>query len=618
MLKLQPKNWKTLIDCAMGKVSADLAIANAQILNVFTGEILSGTVYVKDGFIAHVEYDEKKQIVGATAGGDTTYVDHVEDLSASATSADEEIDANEVYDAQGAYLIPGLIDAHVHIESSMMVPRNFAKAVIPWGTTTILHDPHEIGNVSGVAGVRFMHDSGADLPMRQLLSIPSCVPSVPGYETAGADFQADEIRELAKLDRAVALAEIMDYLAVIGAEDRMMDILNAAREENLYLQAHAPFLSGRDLSAYAAAGIKGDHESRASEEAKEKVRRGMYVDMRDSSMAKNVEACWAGVKDFRYYDHICLCTDDRESEDILTKGHINDVVNQATAAGMHPIDAIRSATYNTAREIGMDRLGAIAPGYVADMLIVDDLKNIAPSTVFFEGNCVAEGGSLTVEIADFDDPELHENTVYLKPLTEEDFVIKAPIENGKIEVNVMTYSSLEFSTTFLQKETVKVENGRIVLSDDDLRFVAVVNRHMGCDDVALHLVRNTGIRHGANASTVSHDSHNLTIVYDTPENALLCAKELERVGGGLTCVLDGKVLDTLELPVAGLMSMLPAEALAKRANEMKQAMRKLGFVEVENPLLRIATLALPVIPEVKMSDRGLIDVNTKTFIPLFA
>lgn len=611
MYKLQPKSWKSLIDCAMGKTSADLAIANARILNVFTGEILPGTVYVKDGYVAHVDYDDTKQVAKASGASDTTYVDDAEE-------EDVEIDAEVVYDAEGDYVIPGLIDAHVHIESSMMIPRNLAKVVIPWGTTTILHDPHEIGNVLGVEGVRFMHDSGEGLPMRQLLSIPSCVPSVPGLETAGADFQADEIRTLAKLERAVGLAEVMDFLAVIGAEDRMMAILEAAREENLYLQAHAPFLSGRDLSAYAVAGMKGDHESRISEEAKEKVRLGMYVDMRDSSMAKNVSDCWSGVKDFRYYDHICLCTDDRESEDILTKGHINDVVNTAIEAGMHPIDAIRSATYNTAREIGIERLGAIAPGYVADMLIVDSLEKLAPSAVFYEGALVAEGGKLIAEISDLDDPVLHENTVHVPDLTADDFVIQAPIENGEIEVNVMTYASLNFSTTYLQKETVQVENGRIVLTDDDLRFVAVVNRHGKCKDMALHLVRMTGIRKGANASTVSHDSHNLTIVYDTPENALACVRELERTGGGLTAVVDGKVINTLPLPIAGLMSTLPAEELAQQANVMKQAMRELGLVEVENPLLRIATLALPVIPEVKMSDQGLIEVNTKQFIPLFA
>ena len=583
-------NRKELIKAALGLVECDLAIKNAQLLNVFTGEVYPATVFVYDGAIAHVEY----------------------------RNLEEGLDkVKNVVDAEGKYLIPGLIDAHMHVESSMLTPRNFAKVSIPSGTTTIVMDPHEIGNVYGVEGVKYMHDSGEGLSQRQFVDIPSCVPAVPECENAGAEFFAKEIEELAELKRVIGLAEVMDYIGVINQEDRMADIIHAAERKGLYLQGHAPFVSGRNLSAYLIGGPVTDHESRTGEEAIEKLRSGMYIDSRESSITHNVKDIWEGVKHCKFFDHYCLCTDDREADDLLHEGHINYVVNAAIKYGMDPVTAIKSATLNTAREINVTDLGAIAPGYVADMLLVEDLSNIHPTHVFFEGKLVAQDGKLLQPIEDKEYEIETRNSVQLKELSLDDFHVDTPVENGKVNVNVMVYPNLELSSTYVEKTEFEVKDGSIVLPDDDYKFVIVLNRY-GKGTIGKGIVKGFGTKKGALASTVSHDSHNLTVVYDNEVDALLVANTLKECGGGMCAAYNGTVLSTLPLPLAGLMSLKSAEELSVVSQKMKQAIVELGLTDMENPLLRIVTLALPVIPEVKMSDLGLVDVLTKKIVPFYA
>ena len=583
-------NRKELIKAALGLVECDLAIKNAQLLNVFTGEVYPATVFVYDGAIAHVEY----------------------------RNLEEGLDkVKNVVDAEGKYLIPGLIDAHMHVESSMLTPRNFAKVSIPSGTTTIVMDPHEIGNVYGVEGVKYMHDSGEGLPQRQFVDIPSCVPAVPECENAGAEFFAKEIEELAELKRVIGLAEVMDYIGVINQEDRMADIIHAAERKGLYLQGHAPFVSGRNLSAYLIGGPVTDHESRTGEEAIEKLRSGMYIDSRESSITHNVKDIWEGVKHCKFFDHYCLCTDDREADDLLHEGHINYVVNAAIKYGMDPITAIKSATLNTAREINVTDLGAIAPGYVADMLLVEDLSNIHPTHVFFEGKLVAQDGKLLQPIEDKEYEIETRNSVQLKEVSLDDFLVDTPEENGKVNVNVMVYPNLELSSTYVEKTEFEVKDGSIVLPSDDYKFVIVLNRY-GKGTIGKGIVKGFGTKKGALASTVSHDSHNLTVVYDNERDALLVANTLKECGGGMCAAYNGTVLSTLPLPLAGLMSLKSAEELSVVSQKMKQAIVELGLTDMENPLLRIVTLALPVIPEVKMSDLGLVDVLTKKIVPFYA
>ncbi len=582
-------NRKELIKAALGLNPIDLAIKNANLVNVFTGEIYPVTVFIYDGTIAHVE---------------------TKDLEASLDTV------KEVIDAKGEYLIPGLIDAHMHIESSMLTPRNFAKVSIPSGTTTIVTDPHEIGNVWGVEGVKYMHDSGANLPQRQFIDIPSCVPAVPGCENAGATFLTEQIEELSSLDRVIGLAEVMDFVGVIRSEDRMVDIIKAAEEKGLYIQGHAPFVSGRNLSAYLIGGPISDHESRDKNEALEKLRNGMHVDARESSITHNVEEVWSGVKHCKFFDTFSFCTDDREADDLIHEGHINHVVNKAIECGMDPVLAIKSATINTAREINISDLGAIAPGYVADMLLVEDLNHIEPTHVFYEGKLVAKDGQLLETIEDKEYEIEKKNSIQLPNLTLDDFILKAPIENGTIEANVMVYPNLELSSTTVERTTFKVVNGKVILPSDDYKYVIVLNRY-GKGTIGRGIVKGFGTKRGALASTVSHDSHNLTVVYENENDALLVVNKLKECGGGMCAALNGEILATLELPLAGLMSLKPAEELSIDSKKMKKADEELGLVGMQNPILRIVALALPVIPEAKMSDLGLVDVATKTIVPLF-
>ena len=586
-MRLQVKDKKTFLAAARGDLLSDLAITGGKIVNVFTGEIKEGTVYVSQGFICHVDYYGEK------------------------------VQAKEVIDVSGKYVVPGFIDSHVHIESSMLTPRNFAKAVLPWGTTTVITDPHEIANVWGIDGVKYMHESADDLPMRQLIDIPSCVPSVPGLENSGAEFLADSIEEIAELSRVVGLAEVMDYLAVIDGENRMMDILSAAEKKGIYIQGHGPGLSGRMLSAYLCGGPSTCHETHHPKEAYEKLSQGMYLDTANSSISTNFDGIWAGVKNSRYLDHVCFCTDDRESDDILSTGHINEGIRIMIEKGMHPVDAIRCATYNSAQAIHMEHLGAVAPGYAADLVVLEDLKEIKPVMVFFEGIKVAEHGKLCVSIQEKEFELEKCNSICIKELSVSDFEIKTSVQNGKVKARIFEYENLESTFSELVEIELDVQDGKIVLNDPDLKFVAVVNRYPNHDHIALQIVKGFGMKEGALASTVSHDAHNLTIVYDTAEHALLAANEIKRVFGGMTAVKDGKILHTLQLPIGGLLSCKSAEQLAIDARLMKQANKELGMTDFDNPLLRIVTLALPVIPNVKMSDLGLVDVNSKQLISMF-
>lgn len=589
MLKLLPEHPQALLRAALGENPCNTVFTHAKIVNVFTGEILDGDVYVFEGYIAHVEYDHPGII---------------------------NVPVKEIIDCRGMYLIPGLIDAHMHIESTMLTPRNFAKAVLPKGTTTVVTDPHEIANVFGIDGVKYMHETSADLPMRQLIDIPSCVPSVPGKECTGASFTAEDVEALSSLERVVGLAEIMDFPGVIHGDERMMSEIAAARAHHLYLQGHAPMVSGRMLSAYLCGGPETDHESSSAQEALEKYRLGMHIDMRESTLAKNVKEIWNGLKGSRYFDTLNVCTDDRESGDLLSKGHINDVLRIAIREGMNPIDAIKSATINNAREIHLDHLGAIAPGYVADLCILPDLKEMNMHQVYCGGKLVAEDDRLVAEIPDHGDPIEEIDSMNIRPLSMEDFILQAPITDGTVRVNAISYPSPLSAYTQKAEMEMEVRDGKVILPDEDTKFAAVVNR-FGMDHISLAVVKGVGNRTGALASTVSHDSHNLTIVYDTPEDALLCAKTLKACRGGLVTVEKGKVLAVLPLPIGGLLSRLDAEHTAALAEQVKEADRKIGLTQLENPLLRIATLALPVAPEIKMSDLGMIDSATQEFVPVF-
>lgn len=593
-MKILSKDKKGLIEAAIGRKSCDLVIENCKIVNVFSGEIYKGDIGIYGEFISHIRCNPDD-------------IDIKEDR----------ILGKRYYDAKGKYIIPGLIDAHIHIESTLLTPRNFAKAVIPHGTTTVVTDPHEIANVYGIKGVEYMHNSSEGLPMRQYVLAPSCVPAVLGLENSGAEFDYKDIENLFNLDRVIGLGEVMDFLGVIDNDTRMVDILEAAEKRGLFIQGHSPFLSGRQLSAYLCGGATSDHESRTGKEARDKIRNGMYVDARESSISKNVTDVVKGIKDFRYSNNLTLCTDDREADEILEYGHMNAVVKCAIKAGMHPVDAIRSATLNTARELGITNLGGIAPNFVADLVIVESLEEMNVSTVIYNGEIVSENGNLLVDVKNEEFEIENKNSVYVNNLSIDDFKLKAGIENGTIKANVIKYLSQLSSSTEIIEEEFEVENGIVKLPENsDIRFVAVINRHNKLETKTIGLVKGFGINKGAVGSTVSHDSHNLTIVFDNSEEALLVAEDLIKLGGGLSCAVDNKIKGNLQLSVAGLMSNKEAKDIAIEANEMKKELRKMGINEMKNPLLRIVTLALPVIPKGKMSDLGLVDVLAKKLIDI--
>lgn len=591
-MKLIPKDKKGLIEAAVGKRKCDLVIENCKIVNVFSGEIYDGDIGIYGRFIAHIRCNPDKLEIN-----------------------EPKIDGKKYYNARGKYIIPGLIDAHIHIESTLMTPRNFAKAVIPHGTTTVVTDPHEIANVHGIKGVEYMHNSSEGLPMRQYILAPSCVPAVLGLENSGADFDYTDIERLFKLDRVIGLGEVMDYIGVINNDPRMVEILDVAEKKGLFIQGHAPFLSGRDLSAYLCGGAISDHESRTPKEARDKIRNGMYIDARESSISKDVTEIVKGIKDFRYKSNLTLCTDDREADEILEHGHMNAVVRSAIDAGLDPIDAIRSATLNNARELGIINLGGIAPNFVADLVLVDNLEEMDVKAVIYNGELVAEDGKLLADIKTEEYDIEKNNSVHVNNLSLEDFKLIVNLKNGKIKANVIKYLSQSSSSTEIIAKEFEIEDGVVKLPKNrDIKFVAVVNRHGKLDTKSIGLVQGFGITKGAVGSTISHDSHNITIVYDNPNEALLVAEDLIKLGGGLSCALDNKIKNNLQLSVAGLMSIQEANEIAIQANEMKISLREMGITEMKNPLLRIVTLALPVIPKGKMSDLGLVDVINKKII----
>ena len=587
-MKLYPKDRRALLEAAMGRRPCDLAVENVRFVNVFTGEIYPAVVYVLDGFVAYVE-----------EGG----------------RADPAL-AHQVVDGQGAYLTPGFVDPHVHIESAMLTPRAFAAAVVPHGTTTVVTDPHEIANVLGEQAVVYMHDAAEDLPMRQLVDIPSCVPAVPGLENSGAEFDAGTVHRLAKLPRVTGLAEVMDFLAVAQGEQRMLDMLDAAQQEGLYVQGHVPVSDKRLLSAYAIGGPTTCHETREGEDAVSKLRLGLRIDARESSIAKDVEKIYSQVRRLRYLDRVSLCTDDREAHDILENGHMDNALRKAVACGMDGVDALRCATLHPALESGLSNLGAVAPGYAADFLLLEDLKDFRVRAVYYGGRLVARDGVLTQEITPKTFALEQMDTMRVPPLKREDFEIAAPVEQGVVKVNVLHFAELEKSNTTRCVEEIAVRDGKLDLSQQpDLCYVKIVNRH-GKGTVCDGVTRGFGLKEGAFASTVSHDSHNLCIVYRDADSALEAFEALRACRGGMCCAMPGQQTVTLPLPVAGLMSTLPCGELARQAGEMKQALRRAGMPQ-SNPLVRIVTMALPVIPEAKYTDLGLVDVYAKKVLPLF-
>lgn len=578
---------RELIKVAMGYSSATLKLENANLVNVFSGEIYLANIYIYKKYIADVVEVEK----------------------------DNFKKADKIIDIQGKYLVPGFIDSHLHIESSHLTPYHFAEAIIPKGTTTIIADPHEICNALGEEGLNYMLKASENLPMNQYFLVPSCIPSVMKLENTGAEFDADLVDKLLEKDRILGLGEVMDYIGVIHNDKRMEDIIDVAYRKNMFLQGHSPELQGSELSAYLCGGPYTCHETRDGVHAIDKIRKGMTVDARESSISKNIASIIENIKSFKSPRNLTLCTDDREPKDILEKGHINDCVRVAIKAGLEPIEAIRAVTLNTAQIYRLDKRGAIAPSYFADMLVIDNLKDINVEKVFFEGELVAENNKLLVQI---NKPHIdleNKNTINIDELKVEDFMIKAPIENGKLEIVGMEYINKISSVTRKKTFTVNVKDGYVDLEGGELNFAISINRY-GKKTKAIAVVENFYVNRGAIATTYSHDSHNLTIIYKKPIDALVAAQRVKNIAGGIVVVENEKVVKELPFPIGGMLSKKSAYELGNDIVDMNKVLRDYG-IESASPITRPSTLSLIVIPEVKLSDMGLIDVVKQEIIKQF-
>ncbi len=583
-------NRSRLIAAAMEKTPCDLTVENVQFVNVITGEIYPASVDVLDGMIVRVR-EQGEETVQAS---------------------------RQIYDGKGAFLIPGFIDTHVHVESTMMIPENFARAVLPWGTTTVMTDPHEIGNVMGIEGVEFMIENSKHTPLRQYILAPSCVPSVPELEGAGASFGAAEISRLLDTPGVIGIAEVMDYVNVINDENRMHSILSEGLKRDVFLQGHAPGLRGKELQSYILAGPISDHECRTADECAKKLRSGMHVNLKSSSLSDYLVDSLKGLSGMKFTDFVSLCTDDVHAKDILETGHMNRVVRKAIQCGTDPLDAIRFATFNAAREYGFTDLGAIAPGYVADMQLVARLDGEKPLAVFTSGRLVAENGKYIPCSDDTQKTPSFPNTMKMGQITgTNDFALYAPDDiarSVKTNVIVSKYDGGPFNKGIW--EELPVIGGKVDISKDpNLSFVAVCNRH-GSGDKTITAMRNFGLTQGAIASTISHDSHNLCVVYKDPNDAYIAAEELRRTGGGITVVTGGRILATLALPVAGLMSPLSVEELAPQVDKVEQAIREV--CNGQNTFSKIAPLALVVLPGTLISDKGIVDGPTLKILPVFS
>jgi len=577
---------KKVIQAAKGDLPFDLVIQNVNYVNLITREVYPAEIGISDGRIAHVTQPGEGGLEGI-----------------------------ETYDAQGKHALPGLIDTHVHIESSMMNPAHFSEAIVPRGTTTIAADPHEIGNVLGIEGVNYMLEASQDIPLSVFVLAPSCIPSVPGMETAGAVFGPKEVQTLLKHDRVIGIGEVMDFVGVIEQSDRMSGIVQAGIDQRLFVQGHAPSLSGRMLSAYLASGIESDHETSFSDEAREKLRAGMVLECRESSIVNDLEALVPVIKELDYPDTTTLCSDDREPDDLLREGHLDHGVRRAIALGMPPMEILRMATLHGARLLRLHDRGILTPGKRADLILVENLNDFVADEVFIAGKLTAKSGKMTENVAVPAHEVEEKNSVYLdRPITEEDFEI--PSAGDRVRMHVIAYTP---ETHILTKKAVRefaVADGKVQLDEDGICRLAVFERHGVNGNRSVGAIQGFGLKKGAIASTVSHDCHNLVVVGTNARDMKVAAELVKEAGGGIVCVLDGKRIAGVDLPIAGLMSKKGLAEMAEETRILKETIVDFGINAV-SPIIQVAAFALPVVPEIRLTDMGLVDVLHQSWIPLF-
>lgn len=546
--------------------NAAFVIKNANIVNVFTGEIQHGDVAMRDGIILGI---------GTYSG-------------------------REEYDAEGRYLCPGLIDSHVHIESSMAHPSRFASLILQQGTTAIIADPHEIANVCGTDGIQYMLDQTEWLPLSVFMMLPSCVPCT-AFETSGAKLTAKDMEQFLEHPRVLGLGEVMDYVAAVSGEGEMLDKLELCHGRPI--DGHAPLLTGDLLNAYCVAGPRTDHECSSYEEVLEKLRKGMRIHLRLGSACRGIETIFRQIADNGLPTRrMQFCTDDKHLENIRDEGHINYILRRAVANGIDPIQAVQMATINAAETYGLIGYGAVAPGYRADLVLFDNLKDFRPQLVVTDGQIFRPEADLPVK----PDPKIY-NSVHLAPRKPD--VLRLPVEGPMPIIQTVDGELL----TRLVWEEVPTRDGAFC-AGGGLVKLAVLERHHASSRVGLGILRGLPLQAGAMATTVGHDSHNLIVAGDNDADMLIAIDALEECGGGYVVVSEGRVLAKLALPVAGLMSDAPLEEILRHQQALLHAAAQLGISNTSDPFITLSFVALPVIPDVRLTDMGMFDVTNMQFI----
>jgi len=556
---------------ALGKEPADLILKNGRVVDVVTETIYEGNIAIVDGKIAGIgDYDQAKESI----------------------------------DLKGGYVTPGFINAHVHVEASMAVPENYCIEELTWGVTTLITDPHEIANVAGTRGIKYMLDAGRNMPINYFVEIPSCVPAT-SFENAGAVLKTRDIIPCMDWQGVLGLGEMMNVPGVLQQDAEVMQKINLFRNAHRPVDGHVPCVVGRELQAYASQGMMTDHESISWEEAKEKLRAGLAVWVREGSASRNLEKIIKGVLE----DHVAtsrmgFCTDDKHLADIHKEGTIRAMVLQAVSLGLPVLTALSMATLNPARIYGLSDLGEIAPGKQADLVVWDNLENLNPRYIFYKGKDAMKG---MAEIQRHHIPGALVNTVHLSDFTKEDLVLE--VKDG-VKYPVIDMLPGEIITEHSEIDGKYVDNA---VKEGKLCYITVLERHHATGHIGRGLLSGYGLKNGAVATTVAHDSHNLIVVGTDAESMEVAVRQLQEVGGGYTLVSEGHVLQTLPLDVAGLMSSEESNVLTPKLDSIAATAHNMGVNTGVDPFISLSFMALPVIPKLKITDMGMFDVEKFEF-----
>ncbi|RMD01662.1 adenine deaminase [Clostridium autoethanogenum] len=568
---------KKLIECGLGEVSCDLKLSNVNLVNVYSEEIYGTNIYIKDGRVVCIDPDVK-------------------------------LEAEKSIDCSGKYAIPGFIDSHLHIETTLLSPEALSDVIVPKGTTTLCADLMEIANVCGIDGIKALLDSIEKLPYRTYIEIPSRVPTAPGLETTGGVVELEEVIEALSWDETLSLGELEPSKILFKKEEYLKKI-EASLSRRKIINGHAIGITGRDLNVYAASGMSDDHECVSFEELLERIRLGMDVFIREGSSERNVEKLIKGVVDKKLsFEHLMFCTDDKHASDIKNEGHINYNVNKAISLGVSPINAIQMATINAAKHFRVeDEIGSITPGRKADIIIVKSLENIQPSMVFFEGKLVAEQENLISSKVSSEYPDWIKNTVKFKtPITPESFKI-----NSKCN-DTTCINAIELIKDQIINKWIKVKlpvKGGLIQNDveEDILKLAVVERYGKTGGVGIGFVKGFNIKDGALASSVSHDHHNIVCVGTDDYNMSIAVNEIKDIQGGFVLVKQGKVIGKMLLPIGGLMSDHDADSVIEEITSLNNLTHEIGCT-LAAPFMTLSFISLPTVPELGLTDIGLIDV----------